>query len=97
MIFDLSTNTIVNSGTDLQGGYNGNPGFSSNNPPQYGSRTELLVTSTTGNDFYIQQGASCSNNTDGWLAGVPTSLSSASAVTCAAGSTHSSNNGHNCK
>ncbi|MBK6666724.1 MAG: hypothetical protein IPG48_11425 [Saprospiraceae bacterium] len=40
VIFDLSTNTIVNSGTDLQGGYNGNPGFSSNNPPQYGSKTE---------------------------------------------------------
>ena len=87
VIFDLSTNTIVNSGTDLQGGYNGNPGFSSNNPPQYGSKTELLVTSTTGNEFYIQQAASCSNNTDGWLAGVPTSLQSASIPLCAAGNT----------
>ncbi|MBK6666223.1 MAG: hypothetical protein IPG48_08740 [Saprospiraceae bacterium] len=27
VVFDLSTNTIVNSGTDLQGGYNGNPAF----------------------------------------------------------------------
>ena len=87
VVFDLSTNTIVNSGTDLQGGYNGNPGFSSNNPPQYGSKTELLVTSTTGNEFYIQQAASCSNNTDGWLAGVPTSLQSASIPLCAAGNT----------
>ncbi|MBK8722688.1 MAG: hypothetical protein IPL95_10590 [Saprospiraceae bacterium] len=88
VIFDLSNNTIVNSGTDLQGGYNGNPGFSSNNPPQYGSKTELLVTSTAGNKFFVQQAASCSNNTDGWLAGVPTTLKSANLPTvCNAGST----------
>ncbi|MBK8886553.1 MAG: hypothetical protein IPN46_08370 [Saprospiraceae bacterium] len=43
----------------------------------------MLVTSTTGNEFYIQQAASC-NNTDSWLAGVPTSLQSASIPLCAA-------------